>query len=115
MRDVRGGDNRSRSGYDVSGGWALNGRLGLDGSWSVGGARSCEIWANERFTGAGKPTMQFEEILHEFAQTIEVAGNAGAVEAELMRQARRMVPGCRLELITGPALPDDQGPPGADA
>ena len=69
-------------------------------------------WAKERFTGLGKPTVQFEEILHEFAQTIEVAGNAGAVEAALMRQARRMVPGCRLELIAGPALPDDQGPQG---
>jgi diguanylate cyclase (GGDEF)-like protein len=86
----------------------LNGRVGptrLIRRWG----RVVRTWAKERFTGLGRPTVQFEEILHEFAQTIEVAGNTRAVEAALMRQARRMVPACRLELITGLALPDEQG------
>ena len=89
----------------------LNGRIGpkrLIRRWG----QVVRTWAKERFTGLGKPTVQFEEILHEFAQTIEVADDARVVEAVLMRLARRVAPTCRLELITGPASPDDQGPQG---
>jgi diguanylate cyclase (GGDEF)-like protein len=89
----------------------LNGRIGptrLIRRWG----QVVGKWAKERFTRLGKPTVPFEEIVHEFAQTIEVAGRARTVEAALMRQARRMVPAGRLELITGLALPDDQGPQG---
>ena len=66
-------------------------------------------WARERLKGLGGRSACFEEILHDLAAVIETAKSSGAVEAALLRQARRTVPACRVELIMGPAPSHDQG------
>jgi diguanylate cyclase (GGDEF)-like protein len=67
-------------------------------------------WVRERLNGLVSQSADFEEILHEFTETIETADSAGAVEAVLLRQARRAVPASRVELIMGPAPSYDQRP-----
>ena len=71
--------------------------------------QAMRTWTRERFKGLGSRSARFEEILHEFAQIIGTAGDAGAVEAALVRQARRTVPACRVELVMGMARPPDTG------
>jgi diguanylate cyclase (GGDEF)-like protein len=66
-------------------------------------------WAREKLKGLGGRSARFEEILHEFTGVIDTADNCGEVEAALLRQARRMVPACRVELIMGPVASPDQG------
>jgi diguanylate cyclase (GGDEF)-like protein len=60
-------------------------------------------WANERLRRLSVHSARFEDIVHEFTEIVETAHSAGAVEAALLRQARRTVPACRVELIMGPA------------
>jgi diguanylate cyclase (GGDEF)-like protein len=79
---------------------------GLIGRWN----RAMRSWARERLTRFGRPSARFEEIVHDFARTIEIARSAGAVEAALLVQARRMLPACRVQLITEMTLTDDQSP-----
>jgi diguanylate cyclase (GGDEF)-like protein len=67
-------------------------------------------WLRERLDRSGGDSTSFEEILHDFARIIETAENPAAVEAALLRQARRMVPKCRIELTRGPAPTHDRGP-----
>ena len=67
-------------------------------------------WSRKKFNGLMSQSARFEEILHEFTGIIDTADGSGAVEAALLRQARRTVPGCRVELIMGPAASHDQGP-----
>jgi diguanylate cyclase (GGDEF)-like protein len=68
------------------------------------------IWARETLKGFGGRSACFEEIVHEFTTIVETADSSGAVEAALLRQARRTVPACRVELIIGPAHSHDLGP-----
>ena len=60
---------------------------------------------------------RFEDILHEFTGIIETADNPVAVEAALLRQAQRMVPACRVELMhgTGPVPRSGPSPTGRRA
>ena len=58
-------------------------------------------WARERLKRLIRPATRFEEILHEFARTIEIAGDAGVVEAALVRHARRMLPGVSRRIDHG--------------
>jgi diguanylate cyclase (GGDEF)-like protein len=67
-------------------------------------------WSRKRFNGLVSLSARFEEILHEFTGIIDTADGSSVVEAALLRQARRTVPGCRVELIMGPAPSHDQGP-----
>ena len=46
-------------------------------------------WTRARWKGLGSRSVRFEEIVHEFARTIESADDAGVVKAALVRQARR--------------------------
>jgi diguanylate cyclase (GGDEF)-like protein len=66
-------------------------------------------WTKQRLKGFGGRSLRFEEILHEFAQSIGTASDAGAVEAALLRQAQRTVPACRVELAMGMAPPCNPG------
>jgi diguanylate cyclase (GGDEF)-like protein len=61
-------------------------------------------WAKDRLNGPSVHSARFEDIVHEFTEMVETAQSAGAVEAALLRQARRTVPACRVELIMGPDL-----------
>ena len=70
--------------------------------------QAMRTWTRARFKGLGSRSARFEEILHEFAQIIATAGDAGVVEAALVRQARRTVPACRVELVMELAPPCDQ-------
>ena len=67
-------------------------------------------WARERRNSMVSQSARFEEILHEFTGIIETTNSSEAVEAALLRQARRMVPSSQVELIMGPAPSHDQGP-----
>ena len=67
-------------------------------------------WVRERLKGLAGHSVRFEEILHEFTEIIETTDSSGAVKEALLRQARRTVPACRVELIMGPAPSHDQGP-----
>lgn len=66
-------------------------------------------WTKARFRGLMTRSVRFEEILSEFTCVIETAGDAVVVEEALLRQARRMVPRCRIELISSSARPRDEG------
>ncbi len=66
-------------------------------------------WTRERLLGLGRRSVRFEEIFHEFARIIEIAGDASDVEAALVRQARRTLPACRIELVMGPDPSCDRG------
>jgi diguanylate cyclase (GGDEF)-like protein len=65
-------------------------------------------WSRKRFMVS--QSARFEQILYEFTGMIDTADSSGAVETALLRQARRTVPACRVELIMGPAPSHDQGP-----
>ena len=54
--------------------------------------------------------MSFEDILHEFTAIIETTDSPETVQACILRQSRRLVPGYRIELIAGPAPSQDHGP-----
>jgi diguanylate cyclase (GGDEF)-like protein len=45
--------------------------------------------------------------LHEFSAVIETTDSPATVQSDVLRQARRLVPGYRIELITGPAPSHD--------
>ena len=47
--------------------------------------------------------------MHEFSAIIETTDSPETVQAGVLRQARRLVPGYRIELITGPAPSQDHG------
>jgi diguanylate cyclase (GGDEF)-like protein len=77
--------------------------FGLIRQWT----RTVKRWMRERFTGFGGNAVDFEDILHEFSAVIETTDSPATVEAGVLRQARRLVPGYRIELITGPAPSHD--------
>ena len=62
---------------------------------------------HERFKGFGVKAVSFEDLLHEFSAIIETTDNPVTVQAGVLRQARRLVPGYRIELVTGPAPPHE--------
>jgi diguanylate cyclase (GGDEF)-like protein len=71
--------------------------------------QAVRTWARERFKGLGGCAARFEEVLHEFTAIIATADDPATVEAALLRQARRIVPASRIELVTGPAPSLDHG------
>jgi diguanylate cyclase (GGDEF)-like protein len=68
---------------------------------------SLQTWTTMRLERLGLQTSRFEDVVHEFTGVIEAADNPVALETALLREAQRLVPGCRIELITAPAGPDD--------
>ena len=73
--------------------------FGLGRQW----IRTVKRWMGEGFKGFGRTEVNFEDILHEFSAIIEMSDSPETVQAGVLRQARRLVPGYRIELINGPA------------
>jgi len=71
--------------------------------------QALRTWARERIRGMCGFTASFEDVLHEFSAIIETEDNPAMVEAALLRQARRIVTACRVELITGLTPTVDRG------
>jgi diguanylate cyclase (GGDEF)-like protein len=80
-------------------------RFGLVGQWN----RAVRSWIGERFKCFGGNSINFEDILHELSAIIETTDSPDAVQAGVLRQARRLMPGYRIELIAGPAPSPDHG------
>ena len=72
---------------------------GSSSQWS----RALKRWLRESFTGLGGNAVNFEDILHEFSAIIETTDSPETVQAGILRQSRRLVPGYRIELVAGPA------------
>jgi diguanylate cyclase (GGDEF)-like protein len=81
------------------------GRFGLVGQWN----RAAKAWMRERFKAVGGNSVYFENILHELSSIIETTDSPETVQACVLRQARRLMPGYRIELIAGPAPSQDHG------
>lgn len=71
--------------------------------------RTAKRWMRDGFNGFGSNEVSFEDILHELSAIIETTNIPETVQAGVLRQARRLVPGYRIELITGPAPSHDHG------
>jgi diguanylate cyclase (GGDEF)-like protein len=71
-------------------------------------SQAMQDWATESIRRVGNRGARFESLLHELSTIIESSDDLATVEAALLRQARRLVPGCRIELITGGSSSADQ-------
>ena len=71
--------------------------------------RAAKGWMRERFKSLDCNSFSFEDILHEFSAIIETTDSTETVQAGILRQARRLMPGYRVELIAGPGPSPDRG------
>jgi diguanylate cyclase (GGDEF)-like protein len=81
------------------------GRFGLVRQWN----RAVKSWMRERFKAFDRNSFSFEDSLHEFSAIIETSDSTETVQAGILRHARRLMPGYRVELIAGPAPSPDRG------
>jgi diguanylate cyclase (GGDEF)-like protein len=75
------------------------------------------FWWHAVLDRLGLGNAKFEADVHHFGSTIATVDDPSIVEAALLRLARKMAPGSRVELVSGPALPvdpDDQLPARAE-
>jgi diguanylate cyclase (GGDEF)-like protein len=75
------------------------------GRWN----QAVRSWAAERIKRFGDGGARFEDLIHELSAIIATTDDPVAVEAALLRQARRLVPAFRIELLTGGDSGIDQG------
>jgi diguanylate cyclase (GGDEF)-like protein len=69
--------------------------------------RTVNRWLHGKFEGVVGNGVNFEDILHEFSTIIETTDRPEAVQAGILKQSRRLMPGYRIELIAGPAPSGD--------
>ena len=79
------------------------GRFDLVRQWNC----AVKSWMRERFKSFDRNSFSFEDILHEFSAIIETTDSTETVQAGILRQARRLMPGYRVELIAGAAPSQD--------
>ena len=76
-------------------------------------SRALGDWLHGRLLRTHRNRVRFEEVFHQFAAMIDQADDPAAVEAELLRLARRMAPSSRIELVAEPEthVPDEATDP----
>jgi diguanylate cyclase (GGDEF)-like protein len=61
--------------------------------------RTVRDWLRPRLQRFGRSTPDFDEVVYRFSSALEVVASPEMVETALIKQLRRMLPDCRIELL----------------